>query len=137
MLTKAQILNRLKRVRGKAYVLAIKVIKSKDEIERGTAEASELTLTPLYIAEDWQYEYTRRFVKVMIDKDIREYMYGDTSKAEYLAIIGADSEEEANREALRVTNEYARENGFNQFMSETQLLNTCGAAALETAQNGQ
>lgn len=131
MLNKTQILNRIKYLKkiNAQYCVAIKTVVGKDETE--DRNGAEIRLVPVAIDTAEQYDYTMRFCRIMLEKDGRELVPFSTDKLEYIAIIGANSEEEGNKKIKAAIAEYSRQNGFGKVMSEDALMQTANECLAE------
>ena len=131
MLNKTQILNRIKYLKkiNAQYCVAIKTVVGKDETE--DRNGAEIRLVPVTIDTTEQYDYTMRFCRIMIEKDGRELVPFSTDKLEYIAIIGANREEEGNKKIKAAIAEYSRQNGFGKVMSEDALMQTANECLAE------
>ncbi len=131
MLNKTQILNRIKYLKkiNAQYCVAIKTVVGKDETE--DRNGAEIRLVPVAIDTAEQYDYTMRFCRIMLEKDGRELVPFSTDKLEYIAIIGANSEEEGNKKIKAVIAEYSKQNGFGKVMSEDTLMQTANECLAE------
>lgn len=131
MLNKTQILNRIKYLKkiNAQYCVAIKTVVGKDETEE--RNGAEIRLVPVAIDTAEQYDYTMRFCRIMLEKDGRELVPFSTDKLAYIAIIGANSEEEGNKKIKAAIAEYSRQNGFGKVMSEDALMQTANECLAE------
>lgn len=131
MLSKMQIMKRLKYLKqiNAKYCVAIKAVVGVDEIQ--DKGGTELRLVPIIMDTAEQYDYTMRFCRIMIEKDGRELVPFSTDKLEYIAIIGANSEEEGNKKIKAAIAEYSRQNGFGKVMSEDALMQTANECLAE------
>lgn len=124
MMTKKQILNRLRYIKqcGYEYSAAVKIVTDTKEIESGARVGSEIRIVPVIIDTDEQYDYTMTFVRLMVRKDDREVVFGSTDRLEYLYISGAHTEEESNAQIQRAIKAYCRANGYANIKSEQELV---------------
>lgn len=134
-MTKKQILDRLRYIKRKGYKFsaAVKVVTTPQEITDGDTNGAEIRIVPVIIDTDEQFDYTLSFVKVMVRKDDREVVFGSTERLEYIAITGANTEEESNRQIKKAIAEYSTQHGYGTIKSESELLDIAQECVSEYA----
>lgn len=134
MLNKTQILKRIRYLYERKYkfCVAIKAVINKEDGTENNGE--ELRLVPVIIDTAEQFDYTMRFCKVMIEKDGRELIPFSADKLKYIAIIGANSEEEGNKKIRAVIANYSREKGYGKVMGGEELKGVVAECVAESEQ---
>lgn len=134
-MTKRQILKRLHYIKSKGYEYsaAVKVVTTPEEIVDGDTNGAEIRIVPVIIDTDEQFDYTLSFVKVMVRKDDREVVFGSTERLEYIAITGANTEEESNRQIKKAIADYSAKHGYGTVKSESELLDIAQECVSEYA----
>ena len=121
-MTKKQVLAKIKRLYEKAtsFCVALKVVV--DETDPNADNGHELRLIPIVLDTARQYEYTRRFVKVMYETDGTELLMGETAVLHTIDIIGSNTEEEGQQKIKDAIAKYSKAHGFGKVMSESELM---------------
>lgn len=100
------------------FCVALKVVEDTS----ATAEnGHELRLVPLVFDTARQYEYTRRYVKVMYEADGTEVQFDGETLAT-IDIIGSHTEEEGQTKIKDAIAKYSKAHGFGKVMSEGELM---------------
>lgn len=135
MLNKKQIISKIKYLKKTQaqYCVAIKAVIGKDEMEN--RDGAELRLVPIIIDTDEQYDYTMRFCRIMINPDGYELVPFSTDKLEYIAIIGANSEENGNKKIKSVIANYSKQHGFGKVMTQERLVQLANECLTENQSN--
>lgn len=120
MLTRKTVLAKIKHLyeNKTPFCVALKVVKDESE----TAEnGHELRLVPLVFDTARQYEYTRRYVKVMYETDGTELQFNGETLAT-IDIIGSHTEEEGQAKIKQAIEKYSKAHGFGKVMTESELI---------------